>query len=231
MNGLISIFVIFVSSISYLHYGLLAARAEILGTSKDSENPCVMAGYHAVLGGKPHVSPWGLRFRVEPSILKMLACGLSLVILNSNNVVVNRLSSVNSQMFHIVVNGCRNVRMVGVNVVAPWNILNTDGIHVQLSTGVIILNSKLSTNDDCVSVGPGATNLSIENVACGPDHGIREGLKRSRSANVTVKRVTFKGTQNGSRIKSWARPSSGFVDGVLEENAIMTDVHNPIVID
>ncbi|XP_024983087.1 apyrase 1-like [Cynara cardunculus var. scolymus] len=33
---------------SYLHYGLLAARAEILGTSKDSHNPCVMAGYQGI---------------------------------------------------------------------------------------------------------------------------------------------------------------------------------------
>ncbi|GLT95344.1 hypothetical protein SLE2022_130320 [Rubroshorea leprosula] len=31
---------------SYLHYGLLAARAEILKISKDSSNPCILAGYH-----------------------------------------------------------------------------------------------------------------------------------------------------------------------------------------
>ncbi|KAJ9558788.1 hypothetical protein OSB04_013402 [Centaurea solstitialis] len=160
----------------------------------------------------------------------------SLGISNSNNIVVNGLSSVNSQMFHIVVNGCRNVRMAGVNVVAPWNSPNTDGIHVQLSTGVTIMNSKLGTGDDCVSVGPGATNLWIENVACGPGHGISIGslgkdLKEAGVQNVTVKSVTFKGTQNGLRIKSWARPSSGFVDGVLFQDAIMSDVENPIVID
>lgn len=97
----------------------------------------------------------------------------SLAIFNSKNVVVSGLSSLNSQMFHIVVNGCNNVKVVGVNVVAPWNSPNTDGIHVQLSTGVSILNSKISTGDDCVSIGPGTTNLWIENVACGPGHGIR----------------------------------------------------------
>ncbi|KAJ9558908.1 hypothetical protein OSB04_013522 [Centaurea solstitialis] len=31
---------------SYLHYGLLAARAQILGHSKDSDNPCILNGYH-----------------------------------------------------------------------------------------------------------------------------------------------------------------------------------------
>ncbi|CAN6811614.1 unnamed protein product [Brassica oleracea] len=30
---------------SYLHYGLLAARAEILKVSEDSNNPCIVAGY------------------------------------------------------------------------------------------------------------------------------------------------------------------------------------------
>ncbi|EPS65035.1 apyrase-like protein, partial [Genlisea aurea] len=30
---------------SYLHYGLLAARAEILKTSEESGNPCILAGY------------------------------------------------------------------------------------------------------------------------------------------------------------------------------------------
>ncbi|KVI00437.1 Glycoside hydrolase, family 28 [Cynara cardunculus var. scolymus] len=140
----------------------------------------------------------------------------SLAIYNSNKVVVNGLTSLNSQMFHMVVNGCNNVRMIGVNVVAPWNSPNTDGIHVQYSTGVTILNSKLTTGDDCVSIGPGSSNLWIENVACGPGHGIR---------------VTFKGTQNGLRIKSWARPSSGFVNGVLFQNAIMTNVQNPIYQD
>nr|XP_043611238.1 apyrase 2-like [Erigeron canadensis] len=41
---------------SYLHHGLLAARAEILKTSKSSENPCVLSGYNGVYtyGGKDY---------------------------------------------------------------------------------------------------------------------------------------------------------------------------------
>ncbi|KAL8255689.1 hypothetical protein R6Q59_030756 [Mikania micrantha] len=33
---------------SYLNYGLLAARAEILGVAKDANNPCILAGYKGV---------------------------------------------------------------------------------------------------------------------------------------------------------------------------------------
>lgn len=35
---------------SYLHYGLLAARAEILKVDEESGNPCLLMGYN----GKPY---------------------------------------------------------------------------------------------------------------------------------------------------------------------------------
>lgn len=49
--------------------------------------------------------------------------------------------------------------------------------------------------------------------------------------NVTVKGVVFTGTTNGLRIKSWARPSTGFVKTVRFMNVVMRNVANPIVID
>ncbi|KAK2978322.1 hypothetical protein RJ640_000152 [Escallonia rubra] len=124
----------------------------------------------------------------------------------------------------------------GVKVLASGTSPNTDGIHVQLSSGVSILRSKISTGDDCVSIGPGTANLWIENVVCGPGHGISIGslgkdLQEAGVQNVTIKTVTFKGTQNGLRIKAWGRPSSGFVQGVLFQHAVMINVQNPIVID
>ncbi|KAK7251959.1 hypothetical protein RIF29_35590 [Crotalaria pallida] len=155
---------------------------------------------------------------------------------NSQNIVISGLTSRNSQMFHIVVNGCQNVKVQGVKVIADGNSPNTDGIHVQMSSHVTILNSNIRTGDDCVSIGPGTSNLWIENIACGPGHGISIGslgkdMNEPGVQNVTVKTVTFTGTQNGVRIKSWGRPSNGFVRDVLFENAIMVNVQNPIVID
>ncbi|KAL8214190.1 hypothetical protein R6Q57_003639 [Mikania cordata] len=126
-----------------------------------------------IVGGAMDAQGTGL-WACKVSSMKNCPDGVtSLAISNPNDVKVYGLTSLNSQMFHIVVNGCNNVRVVGVNVVAPGNSPNTDGIHVQLSTGVAILNSKISTGDDCVSIGPGATDLWIENVRCGPGHGIR----------------------------------------------------------
>ncbi|KAL3567251.1 hypothetical protein D5086_029902 [Populus alba] len=160
----------------------------------------------------------------------------SLEFTNSNNIAITGLASLNSQLFHIVINSCQNVKVQGVKVSAAGNSPNTDGIHVQSSTGVTILNSRIGTGDDCVSIGPGTSSLWIENVACGPGHGISIGSlgKESQEAgvqNVTVKTATFTGTQNGLRIKSWGRPSNGFARDILFQHAVMNNVQNPIVID
>ncbi|KAL6227827.1 PREDICTED: polygalacturonase-like [Fragaria vesca subsp. vesca] len=155
---------------------------------------------------------------------------------NSNNIIVSGVTSLNSQMFHIVINGCNNVKMQGVRVSASGQSPNTDGIHVQKSSGVTILDSKIATGDDCVSIGPGTTNLWIENIVCGPGHGISIGSlgkdqQEDGVQNVTVRTATFTGTQNGVRIKSWGRPSTGFAKNILFQHAVMINVQNPIVID
>ncbi|KAK2632139.1 hypothetical protein EUGRSUZ_L01949 [Eucalyptus grandis] len=160
----------------------------------------------------------------------------TIVFSDSRNIAVSKLTSLNSQLFHIVINGCQNVRLQGMKVFASGDSPNTDGIHVQLSSGVTIMNSKIGTGDDCVSVGAGTTNLWIENVACGPGHGISIGslgkeLEEAGVENVTVKNVVFRGTQNGLRIKSWGRPSTGFAKNILFQHAVMSNVNNPIVID
>ncbi|KAM4105665.1 hypothetical protein ACB094_04G008900 [Castanea mollissima] len=155
---------------------------------------------------------------------------------NSNNIVVHALTSLNSQMFHMVVNGCHNMKMQGIRVIAAKNSPNTDGIHVQLSSSVTILNSKIRTGDDCISIGPGTTNLWIENVACGPGHGISIGsLGKDQQEvgvqNVTVKTVTFTGTQNGNPIvidQNYCPGNKGCpgqVSGVQISDVTYQDIH------
>ena len=63
--------------------------------------------------------------------------------------------------------------MQGVKISAPGNSPSTDGIHVQMSMGVTVTGASIKTGDDCISIGPGTANLWIEQVACGPGHGIR----------------------------------------------------------
>ncbi|KDP29565.1 hypothetical protein JCGZ_19278 [Jatropha curcas] len=160
----------------------------------------------------------------------------SLEFINSKNIEIEGLASENSQKFHIVINRCQNVKVHNVKVSAPEESPNTDGIHVQESSAVTILNSKIGTGDDCISIGPGTSNLMIQSIACGPGHGISIGslgkeLHEAGVQDVTVKACTFTGTQNGVRIKSWGRPSSGFARNILFQHAVMNNVKNPILID
>ncbi|XP_058101926.1 polygalacturonase-like isoform X1 [Magnolia sinica] len=160
----------------------------------------------------------------------------SLTFNNAKDILISGLTSMNSKLYHIVIDGCANVIVQGVKIVAPGNSPNTDGIHVQQSTGVTITGTSIKTGDDCISVGPGTMNLWVENIACGPGHGISIGslgkeLNEAGVQNVTVKTVVFTGTENGLRIKSWGRPSNGFVKGVTFEHAVMQNVQNPIIID
>ncbi|CAL9025154.1 unnamed protein product [Prunus brigantina] len=96
------------------------------------------------------------------------------------------------------------VRIKEVKVNAAGNSPNTDGIHVQLSRNVAIFNTSIKTGDDCVSIGPGTKDLWIEQITCGPGLGIR--------------------------IKSWARPSNGFVLGVQFLDVVVFNVQNPILL-
>ncbi|KAI9195211.1 hypothetical protein LWI28_012722 [Acer negundo] len=160
----------------------------------------------------------------------------TLSITNSNNIRINGLFSLNSQLYHIVINRCQDVLVEAIKVIASGNSPNTDGIHVQQSMDVKIINSSIKTGDDCVSIGPATNNLWIEGVTCGPGHGISIGslgkdMEEEGVQNVTVKNTVFKGTQNGLRIKSWARPSNGFVKGVQFIDVVMQNVQNPIIID
>ncbi|XP_035838929.1 polygalacturonase [Helianthus annuus] len=155
---------------------------------------------------------------------------------HSQNIVISKLRSLNSQMFHMLLYSCKNAKIQGVSIVAPGLSPNTDGIHLTYSTGITILSSKISTGDDCVSIGPGNSNIWIEKVVCGPGHGISIGSlgwERDEPGvqNVTVKTTTFVGTTNGLRIKAWARSSNGFVNGVYFKGATMMNVKFPIIID
>ncbi|KAK9735810.1 hypothetical protein RND81_04G229700 [Saponaria officinalis] len=154
------------------------------------------------------------------------------------NIRIEDLTSTDSQMFHIAINNCNNINMKGVTVTAPENSPNTDGIHIERSKGITITDSQFKTGDDCISIGPNNQNLWIESVFCGPGHGISIGsLGRGITdegvlvQNVTIKSSTFKGTDNGLRIKTYSTPIKGNVKDIYFLGATMTNVKNPIIID
>ncbi|KAG0487016.1 hypothetical protein HPP92_009111 [Vanilla planifolia] len=128
------------------------------------------------------------------------------------------------------------VTVEGATITAPEDSPNTDGIHLHMSRGVSVTGSTMRTGDDCISIGQGVSNVWIENIKCGPGHGISIGSLGASPGeagvqNVTASLVVFTGTQNGFRVKTWANPYAGFVKDVTFEHATMNNVQNPIVID
>lgn len=154
----------------------------------------------------------------------------------SKNVVINNLTSINSKQFHIVIQSSNKVMLKGVTIMAPNGSPNTDGISVQGSSDITILGANIKTGDDCISISTGARNVWAEHIYCGPGHGISIGsigktYNEKGVKNVTIKNTVFKGSDNGLRIKTWGRPSTAFVRGVVFEQSIMENVKNPIIIN
>ncbi|KAL4200163.1 hypothetical protein AMTRI_Chr03g55040 [Amborella trichopoda] len=155
----------------------------------------------------------------------------------SKNVVLQDVTSLNSKFFHIAVLQSTNFKVTGVTVTAPGDSPNTDGIHIERSVGVTISHTNIGTGDDCISIGEGNSHVSIDNVNCGPGHGISVGSLgkypyEGDVDGVTVTSSTFTKTTNGIRIKSWqASPKKTLARNMTFDNLVMNNVQNPIIID
>ncbi|GER35021.1 pectin lyase-like superfamily protein [Striga asiatica] len=153
------------------------------------------------------------------------------------NSMVRGVRLINSKMFHVIIWASDSVWVRGVRITAPANSPNTDGIHIGDSSNTQITGSRISTGDDCISIGEGCTSVNVTRVRCGPGHGISIGSlgkypSEGGVGQVHVRNCTFLGTENGLRIKTWAPSlSSTVVSGVVYEEIEMRGVRNPILID
>ncbi|XP_061348316.1 polygalacturonase-like [Gastrolobium bilobum] len=153
------------------------------------------------------------------------------------NSVIKDITSKDSKNFHVNVLGCKNVTFNNFSVKAPATSPNTDGIHIGRSTQVNIINSKIGTGDDCISLGDGSRQVTVLNVTCGPGHGISVGSlgkypNEEPVEDFTVRNCTLKNTDNGVRIKTWpGTPVTSIASNFHFEDIIMVNVRNPIIID
>ncbi|OMO63897.1 Glycoside hydrolase, family 28 [Corchorus capsularis] len=160
----------------------------------------------------------------------------SLKIHRVNNSVIHDIKSVNPLGFHMFVTMSSNITVHHLDISAPADSPNTDGIHVSGSSFVDISHSKIGTGDDCISVGQGSTKVSISNILCGPGHGISVGsLGRTKGEGpvngVLVKDCTLSQTTNGVRIKTFSKSTPNQASGIVFQDIVMDKVQNPILID
>lgn len=154
---------------------------------------------------------------------------------DSSRLTLRMLRIRNSPQFHVRFDECESVLVDGITIQSPALSPNTDGVHVSGSRSVRIHNSRIGTGDDCISIVSGSSEIDIQNVTCGPSHGISiGGLGNHNSqacvANVSVSNALIKDSDNGLRIKTW-QGGIGSVTGVTFQNIYVQNVRNPIIID
>ena len=160
----------------------------------------------------------------------------TLVLTNVYQALVHNIRLVDSKGFQMKIEEGQNVTINNITIKAPADSPNTDGIHTGNINYVNILNSNIGTGDDCISIGPGTTNITITRVNCGPGHGISIGSIGLRSTDQNVKGVKVQSckmtsTQNGVRIKTYTSPYQVSVSDVTFQDIIMDKAQNPIIID
>ncbi|XVF22171.1 hypothetical protein REPUB_Repub12eG0150700 [Reevesia pubescens] len=153
-----------------------------------------------------------------------------------DNSVVDGINSVDAKAFHMHLTDSANVTVNNLNIKAPAESPNTDGIHISRSSFVNISNSKIGTGDDCISIGQGTTDLTVSNIFCGPGHGISVGsLGKYKDeedvSGIVVTNCTLSKTDNGVRIKTYAGSPPSQASNIIFQDIVMDMVKNPIIID
>ncbi|XP_062088578.1 probable polygalacturonase At1g80170 [Humulus lupulus] len=146
--------------------------------------------------------------------------------LHCTRVRMQHLFLVNSPQAHILVWNSDSVEFHFLSINSPADSPNTDGIHIQASTNVSILQS-------VIKAGLHFNLFSLHNKSCDIIHSIGSLGKDGSVANVTnikVHHVKFFGTSNGARIKTY-QVGKGIVQHVEFRNLTFYDVQNPIIID
>ncbi|MBZ5537516.1 MAG: glycoside hydrolase family 28 protein [Acidobacteriia bacterium] len=146
----------------------------------------------------------------------------------------------NSPSFHLVPANSEDVVIEGLTITAPADSPNTDGIDPSASRRVRITRCHIDVGDDNIAIKsghpdpnhPGAAAADIQITDCyfAHGHGLSIGSETNGGVrNVTARRITFRDTDNGIRIKS-PRGRGGEVSFIHYSNISMHNVKNAIVI-
>lgn len=176
---------------------------------------------------------WDLAHRAKV-LDQQQACPRMLVVRQSDNFTLYRITLRNSPNYHVGVDRTDGFTAWGVKIQTPKTARNTDGIDPSSSTNVTIAHCYIATGDDNVAIKSGgagpATHMTIVHNHFYSGHGMSIGSGTSGGVSaIRVTDLTIEGADNGIRIKS-DRSRGGLVQDVAYENVCMRDVVNPIVL-
>jgi polygalacturonase len=164
----------------------------------------------------------------RPNLIRITGC---------KRLTVTGVTLQNSPKFHLVPDDCEDVLIENVTILAPEGAANTDAIDPTMSRRVTITKCLIDVGDDNVAIKAGkkmpgreftCEDLTITDCVFKHGHGLSIGSETAGGVrNLTVKRCSFEGTQNGIRIKS-PRGKGGKVENLVYEDITMKDVEGAI---
>lgn len=155
------------------------------------------------------------------------------------HVLIDHVTIENSPSWQVVPYYSDDVTIRDGRIYAPARSPNTDGIDPFSSSHVTIENMVIDDGDDNVAIKSGlpgssdnspSTDIVVKDCTFLHGHGMSIGSEVAGGVqDVHVSDITFKGTDNGVRVKS-ARDRGGEIDNLWYSNLKMEDVKTPLLI-
>lgn len=158
------------------------------------------------------------------------------------NVLIERVHFQNSPAWCLHPFRCENVIINNVLVVNPWYSQNGDGLDLEASKNVLIINSKFDVGDDAICLKSGkdkdgrdlhspCQNVVVDGCSVYHGHGgFVVGSEMSSDVhNICVRNCTFLGTDVGLRFKS-KRGRGGCVSNIFIDNINMISITTDCVL-
>ncbi|KAK7383451.1 hypothetical protein VNO78_29130 [Psophocarpus tetragonolobus] len=152
-----------------------------------------------------------------------------------DNLQISGLTHINGPAFHMHVVHSKDVSISNASIHSPLGSHNTDGIDLTNSIRVSIRDSIIGTGDDCIAIKGGSQFISINNVTCGPGHGISVGSlgedgQEEFVEHVSVTNCIFNGADSATKIKTWPG-GKGYAKNITFQNISINQTNYPVFID
>jgi len=164
---------------------------------------------------------------------------MGIVFDHTKHVRMEDITVQNAGFWQIVPYYADDLTFRNIRILAPHS-PNTDAIDPFSSSNIVIDHVFSSTGDDNIAIKSGAINspgpdapsknITITDCTFENGHGLSIGSEVAGGVqNVHAERITFKGTDNGVRIKA-NRDRGADVSGIVLKDLTMTDVKIPILV-
>ncbi|XP_050300083.1 polygalacturonase-like [Anthonomus grandis grandis] len=179
------------------------------GSSLDGQGPLYWDGQ----------GTWGT---TKPRFLTITATNAILESINIKNCPVGCTSVYKSE--NLTIRNWKIDNLQGDEGVASENKFghNTDGIGIKMSKNILVEDSIIYNQDDCIGLNSG-THLIVRNMFCHGSHGLSLSVATATIEDVIIENSIITMAENGIHIKTHVNAGDGLIKDVLYRNITMLD--------